>query len=202
MSSIHRLNRGPQFDRAAELLEGASLAPSRQWERPPVEATSRSQSRFQDEFDTARRRFQDEFGAQAQRPPVELSALDRLLTSKDFQERLQETLAGTSPRAQQVKQVESTYQAFWRDSQDFSVRNEGGPALSVPEPPRYEAPAETAWKGRALTVPDFKLPGKDVLETARGEQAAQASAARLESRRVAALTEQPFSLLGRVALRG
>jgi hypothetical protein len=202
VSSINRLNRGPQLDRAGELLEEVSPAQRRQWERPPVEATSRLQSRFQDEFDTARKRFQDEFNVEAKRPPLELSGLDKLLTSAEFQERLKETLAGTSPRAQQVKQVESTYQAFWKDSQDFSVRNENRPSLSVPEPPRYEAPAETAWKGRVLTVPDFKLPGKDVPESARVEQAAQASAALQQSRRVAAVAEQPFSLLGRVALRG
>jgi len=201
VSSINRWNRGPQVDRAGELPEGVSPAQNRQWERPPVEALPRIQNRFQDEFDTAQKRFQDEFSAAGKRPPVELSALDKLLTSTDFQERLKETLAGTSPRAQQVKQVESTYQSFWKDSQDFAVRNEG-PALSVPEPPRYEAPAETAWNGRVLTVPDFKLPGKAVPETARVEQAAQASTAALEARRVAAVAEQPFSLLGRVALRG
>lgn len=197
MSSIQRLNRGPQLHRAEEPQESLSPAVLRQQERPPVEPAARIPKQFQqDEFDTAQKRFQDEFSTQGKRPPVELNALEKLLTSADFQERLKETLAGTSPRAQQVKQVESTFKAFWKDSQDFAVRQGSGPSLSVPEPPRYEAPAETAWKSRVLTVPDFKLP-----DSMRVEQTAQASAALQESKRVAA-AQQPFSLLGRVALRG
>jgi hypothetical protein len=38
-------------------------------------------------------------------------------------------------------------------------------------------------------------------EAARVQRAAQASTAMLQSRRVAAVAEQPFSLLGRAALR-
>ncbi|HYH99003.1 hypothetical protein [Hyalangium sp.] len=200
MTAINRWNRSPQFDRVGELLDGVAPAQNRQWERPPVEAVSGVQNRFQDGFDAAHKRLQDGFEPVGKRPPVELSTIDKLLTSEAFQQRLQETLEGTSARAQQVKQVESTYQAFWKDSQDFSVRS--GPALSVPEPPRYQAPAETAWKGRVLTVPEFKATTDDLPETARVQQTAQASAATLEARRVAAITEQPFSLLGRVALRG
>jgi hypothetical protein len=197
MSAINRWNRSAQIDRSGELLESLSPARNQQLEQPPVEAIPRLQDRFQDGFDSVSKRFQDGFDAAGKRPPVELSFLDKLLTGTDFQKRLQETLEGTSARAQQVKQVESTYKAFWKDSQDFSVRNDG-PALSVPEPPRYVAPAETAWKGREMTVPNFNMADA---EAARVQRAAQASTAMLQSRRVAAVAEQPFSLLGRAALR-
>jgi len=157
---------------------------------PPIEVLGRTPSQPQDAFNPAIERLKDGFEAGSKRRPVELNPVDRLLTTADFQQRLQETLEGTSPRAQQVKQVESTYQSFWKDSQDFAVRK--GPSLTVPEPPRYVSPAETAWKGRALTQPDFQA------------SPAQASANRLhaEARRADAVTPPAFSLLGYAALRG
>ena len=104
---------------------------------PPIEVLGRTPSQPQDAFNPAIERLKDGFEAGSKRRPVELNPVDRLLTTADFQQRLQETLEGTSPRAQQVKQVESTYQSFWKDSQDFAVRKAEGPALTVPEPPRY-----------------------------------------------------------------
>jgi hypothetical protein len=53
-----------------------------------------------------------------------------------------------------------------------------------------------------LTVPEFKAPGGGVPEAARGQQAAQATAAVQEARRMSAVAQQPFTLLGRATLRG
>jgi hypothetical protein len=128
VSAIRRWNRSPGLDRAAELPESLSPARVRQEERPPIDPLSRVGSRFQDGFDSAGKRFQDGFETADKRAPRELGTLEKLLTSAEFQERLNETLAGTSPRALQVKQVESTYQPFWKDSQDFSARK--GPSLT------------------------------------------------------------------------
>ncbi|MFL5344805.1 MAG: hypothetical protein ACJ8AT_08425 [Hyalangium sp.] len=199
MSSIQRWNRGQQVQRAGELPESLSAVQG-QRERSPIEPLSRLPNRFQDAFDRAGKRFQDGFDTANKRSPEALGTLERLLTSKEFQERLKETLAGTSHRAQQVKQVESTYQAFWKDSQDFSVSK--GPSLTVPEPPRYVAPAESAWKGGRLTVPEFKAPVEGVQQTARVERASQAVRALQDARRAAAVAEQPFRLLGLATLRG
>jgi hypothetical protein len=203
VSAIHR-HRDVRFDRAGELLGNLSPAQVRQGERvagerAAVERPQRLPSRFEDGFDTAERLLRDGFDAARQQRPSPLGAVDQLLTNADFQKRLQETLEGTSPRAQQVKQVESTYQAFWKDSQDFAVRK--GPSLTVPEPPRYQSPAETAWKGRALTQPEFRASVDDLPESARVQQAVQATAARAEARRATAVP-QAFTVLGYAALRG
>lgn len=176
------------------------MAARGQPERSPIEPLSRLPNRFQDAFDRVGQRSQDGFDTASKRSPETVGTLEKLLTSKEFQERLKETLAGTSARAQQVKQVESTYQAFWKDSQDFSVSK--GPKLTVPEPPRYVAPAETAWKGGRLTVPDFKSPLAGVQQTARVERASEAVRALQDARRAAAVAEQPFRLLGLATLRG
>ncbi|WP_224248677.1 hypothetical protein [Hyalangium gracile] len=199
MNSIQRWNRGPQFQRASELAQGIDGVRGQPRERLPIEPLPQLQNRFQDRFEELGQRFQDGFDAPSRKSPESLGTLERLLTSKEFQERFKEAVEGTSSRAQQAKQVESTYKAFWKDSQDFSVSK--GPSLTVPEPPRYEAPAETAWKGRGLTVPEFQAVGAGQ-DTARVERAAQASAALQEARRVAAVAEHPFTLLGRAALRG
>jgi hypothetical protein len=199
VNSIQRWNRASQSTRAGELPEGLASLKGPQRQQAPIEPLARLrnpfQGRFQDGFEAAQRSVKG-LESGSQRRPESLGTLESLLTSKEFQQRLQETLAGTSPRAQQVKHVESSYKAFWKDSQDFSVSK--GPSLTVPEPPRYVAPAETAWKGRELTVPEFRIP----VEAARASQAIKANASAVEARRVAAVAEQPFSLLGRAALRG
>jgi hypothetical protein len=200
VSTIQRRNPDIRLDRVGELLGSLSPAQVRQAERSPIEPLQRLPSRFEDGFDAAERQFRDGFDVVGKQRPSALGTVDRLLTNADFQQRLQETLEGTSPRALQVKQVESTYQSFFRDSQDFSVRK--GPALSVPEPPRFESPAETAWKGRALTQPEFRASLEDVPEAARVQQAAQAMAPKEEARRAAAVTPQAFTVLGHAALRG
>jgi hypothetical protein len=203
VSTIHRWHRGSGLDRAGELPGSVSAVRERQAERPPIDPLPRLPSRFQDGFDSADRRFQDGFEAVGKRGQRELGTLEKLLTSAEFQQRLSETLAGTSPRALQVKQVESTYQSyqsFWKDSQDFSTRK--GPALSVPEPPRFVSPAETAWKGRALTVPEFQASTGDLPEAARVPQAAQAVGASAEARRAPLIPAASFALLGRAELRG
>jgi hypothetical protein len=204
----NRSNRGVQLDQAGALPEHLAPARLRQTERPPVEQASRVQHQpnryYQDAFETAMERMRAEFDAAHKRQPGQTNAIDRLLTSKEFQERLKETVAGTSPRAQQVKQVESAYKAFWKDSQDFSVSGaarSNQPKLNVPEPPRFIAPAETAWRGRALTVPDFKAV-TDVSDRARVQAAEQATNAGLMAQRAAAVTEQRFSLVGLAEVRG
>lgn len=171
MSAIHRRIRDFLPGRPGELLGGLSPVRERPWEPSPSEPlpSLRSRQPFQDGFE----------------------AVSQLLTSRDFQQRLHETLAGTSPRAVQVRQVASTYQSFWKDSQDFAVRK--GPSLSVPEPPRYVAPAETAWKGRALTVPEFQ---------ASPVAAARTSAFVTRARHASHGVPPAFSLLGLAALRG
>jgi hypothetical protein len=65
--------------------------------------------------------------------------------------------------------------------------------------PRYEAPAEAAWKDRANTVPEF--PAVTLPEAASEQQAAQASAALQESQTADELAEGPLSLLGRAKVR-
>lgn len=139
MSLIHQ--KRSVVVRGGELQECLLPACNEDSSVPPVEVLARTPSQPQDAFNPAIERLRDGFEAGSRRRPVELNPVDRLLTTADFQQRLQETLEGTSPRAQQVKQVESTYQAFWKDSQDFAVRKARGPSLTVPEPPRYEAPA-------------------------------------------------------------
>ncbi|HEX8702298.1 MAG TPA: hypothetical protein VF815_25925, partial [Myxococcaceae bacterium] len=142
MSAIHRLNRDVRFDRAGELL--GSLSSARVREERAVERLQRLPSRFDDGFDTAERQLRaGQEAVLANQRPTPLGTVDRLLTNEDFQQRLQETLEGTSPRAIKAKEVEKSYKSFWQDSQDFSVRK--GPSLTVPEPPRYVSPAETAW---------------------------------------------------------
>lgn len=204
VSAINRWNRGPQIDRAGELLEIDSTDLDLQLEQEllSIEALGRVQNRFQDSFDAITDRFRDGFEVTSKQRPVELGLFDKLLTTAEFQERLKETLDGTSARAQQVKQVESVYEAYFQDSEDFSMDfAAAGPALTSPEVLRYEAPAETAWKGRAMTVPEFQVLG-DVPEAAPLQEANQASAVLQQARRAATEAEQPFSPRGRATLRG
>jgi len=170
-------------------LGSLSSAGVRQAERAAVERLQRLPSRFEDGFDTDERQLRARLDAIGNQRPSPQGTVDRLLTNADFQQRLQETLEGTSPRAIKAKAVESTYQSFWKDSQDFAVRK--GPSLTVPEPPRYESPAETAWKGRALTQPEFQASLDDVPASPKPE-----------ARRAAAVTPPAFTLLGHAALRG
>lgn len=210
MSAIKRWNRSTQIDRAGELQEADSPALDQELEQPPEEvlAALHIQKRFQDGFDPANEQFLAGIDAANKRPPVELNLVDRVLTTEDFEQRLQETLEGTSERALQVKQVEAAYEVYFKDTEDFpvasvasvaSVENAQARTVTAPELPRYEAPAETAWKGRAMTVPEFQA--VTLPEAASTQQAAQTSAALLESQLAAEEAEQPLSLLGHVSPR-
>jgi hypothetical protein len=200
VSAIHRWNREVRLDRAGEPLGSLSSASVRQAERASIERLQRLPSRFEDGFDTDERQLRARRESAGNQRPSPQGTVDRLLTNADFQQRLQETLEGTSPRAIKAKAVESTYQSFFKDSQDFAVRK--GPSLTVPEPPRYESPAEAAWKGRALTQPEFQASLDDVPESARVQEPAQAAALKAEARRAVAVTPPAFTLLGHAALRG
>jgi len=169
-------------------------------EQSAIERLQRVPKRFEDGFDTAERQVRESLEAVGNRRPSPQGTVDRLLTNADFQQRLQETLEGTSSRAIKAKAVESTYKSFWQDSQDFAVRK--GPSLTVPEPPRYVSPAETAWKDRALTQPEFQASLADVPEQAQVQQATRAESLKAEVRRAAAVTPPAFTLLGHADLRG
>ncbi|MBN1210414.1 MAG: hypothetical protein JXB05_36510 [Myxococcaceae bacterium] len=212
MSAI-RLKRGVQVDRAGELLE--DLPPvSDQVETPPVEEIPRlQQQRFQDGFDNLDAQQKDGIDGLGKRPLVNLSGIDNLLTTAEFKERLQETLEGTSARAQHAKQVESTYEIYFKDTEDYSVRNESGFSLSVPDAPlraeapaedplKYEAPAEAAWKDRANTVPEFQAVSDAPPEPEQVQQISAVEAALLEAQRAAEVEQQPFKPVGRSSVRG
>jgi hypothetical protein len=212
VSAIKRLNRSTQIDRAGELQESDSPEFDQELAQAAEDealAALQLQRRFQDRFDpAASEQLLAGVDAANKRPPVELNLFDRVLTTEDFEQRLQETLDGTSERAQQVKQVEAAYEVYFKDTEDFpvanvadvaSVANAQARTVTASELPRYEAPAETAWKGRAMTVPEFQaitLP-----EAASTQQAAQTSAALLESQLAAEEAAEPLSLLGRVKPR-
>ncbi len=209
MSAIKRLNRSTQIDRAGELQESDSPEFDQELAQAAEDealAALQLQRRFQDRFDpAASEQLLAGVDAANKRPPVELNLFDRVLTTEDFEQRLQETLDGTSERAQQVKQVEAAYEVYFKDTEDFPVANVADVASVQPrtvtasELPRYEAPAETAWKGRAMTVPEFQA--VTLPEAASTQQAAQTSAALLESQLAAEEAEKPLSLLGRVKPR-
>lgn len=176
-------------------------------EQPPVEdllALQFQKQRFQDTFDPNNDpalRGVDDAG---KRSPAQVSLFDKALTTEDFEQRLQETLEGKSERAQQVKQIESVYEVYFKDTEDFPVGTDLGTGRSVtaPELSRYEAPAETAWKGRAMTVPEFQaVTDLHQAQAASAQQAVQASATLLESQRAAEEAEEPMSRLGRARVR-
>jgi hypothetical protein len=216
--SAIRLNRGVQLDRAGELRE--DLVPVGGAEETlPVEEVSRLyQQRFRDGFENlnAQQQQQQQDGGidgLGKRPLVNLTGIDNLLTTAEFKERLQETLEGTSARAQHAKQVESTYEIYFKDTEDYSVRNDVGPSLTVPDAPlraeapaedpmRYEAPAEAAWKDRANTVPEFQAVTEDVAAAEQVQQISAVEAALLEAQRASEVEELPFKPVGRAAVRG
>jgi hypothetical protein len=208
VSAIKRLDRRPEVDRSGELVESTAPALNEELEQPPIEAIPALRNQFfQDRFDPANQ--QQALGgldAPGKRSPVEISLLDKVLTTEDFEQRLEETLNGTSERAQQVKEVEAAYEVYFKDTEDFPVENiplmdsvGGSRAVTSPELPRYEAPAEAAWKDRANTVPEF--PAVTLPEAASEQQAAQASAALQESQNADELAEGLLSLVGRAKVR-
>jgi hypothetical protein len=209
VSAIKRLDRRPQVDRSGELLESNTPELNEELEQPPVEAILALRNQFfQDRFDPANE--QQALGGidgAGKRSPAELALFDKVLTTEDFQQRLEETLNGTSERAQQAKQIESAYEVYFKDTEDFPAENiplmdsvGGSRAVTSPELPRYEAPAEAAWKDRANTVPEF--PAVTLPEAASEQQAAaQASAAVQASQSADELAEGPLSVLGRSPVR-
>jgi hypothetical protein len=205
VSAIKRLNRSTQVDRAGELVESNTPALDEEFEQPPVEAIPALRNFFQDRFDPANELALGGLDPASKRSPVERALLDRVLTTEDFEQRLQETLDGTSERAQQVKQVEAAYEVYFKDTEDFPLENiplmdsVGGRAVTAPELPRYEAPAEAAWKDRANTVPEF--PAVTLPAAASEQQAAQAAAALQESQHAEELAEGLPPLLGREKVR-
>jgi len=206
VSAIKRLDRSTQLDRSGELVESSTPAFDEVLEQPPIEAIPALRNYLQDKFDPANAQAVSGLEAAGKRSPVEISLLDKALTTEDFQQRLEETLNGTSERAQQVKEVEAAYEVYFKDTEDFALQNiplmdsvGGGRAVTSPELPRYEAPAEAAWKDRANTVPEF--PAVTLPEAATEQQAVQASAALQESQKADELAEGPLSLLGRSKVR-
>lgn len=205
MSSIKRLQHSPQIDRAGELIESDTPPLDEEIEQPPVESFPALRNFFQDRFDPTNDLALGGLDSASKRSPAERSLLDRVLTTEDFEQRLQETLDGTSERAQQVKQVEAAYEVYFKDTEDFPLENiplmdsVGGRAVTAQELPRFEAPAEAAWKDRANTVPEF--PAVTLPEAGSGQQAVQAAAALQEAQNAEELAEGPLSLVGRAMVR-
>jgi len=209
VSAIKRLDRRPQVDRSGELLESTTPEFREEPEELPVEAIPALRNQFfQDRFDPSKEQQLAMGGIDApgKQSPAELALFDKVLTTDDFKQRLEETLNGTSERAQQAKQVESVYEVYFKDTEDFSAQNiplmdsvGGSRAVTSTELPRFEAPAEAAWKDRANTVPEF--PAVSLPEAASEQQAVQASAALQESQKADELTEGLLSLLGQTKVR-
>ena len=201
MSAINRWQRSTQLDRTGELVEIESPVLERDLEEPAVEAIPALQNRLQqDRFDPAKEESLAGVDAARKRSPVELGLVDKVLTTEDFEQRLQETLEGTSARAQQAKQVEAAYEVYFKDTEDYSVENAQASAAIDPERLRYEAVEETASKGRAATVPEFQAV-VDPAEAAREQQAARAADALLDALGIGDEPEESLPLLGKSPVR-
>jgi hypothetical protein len=203
MPNVNRVKRS--LFRSGELQECLTPTCSQGFEVPAVEVVGAVDG-TQDGFD-AGNEGSEGVNAAGKNRPLELNPAGRPLTGADFQQQQAQEAQGVQgvssarTQAQQVNHAESPYQgAFWRDSQDFGVQNAQNSAQAASEPQPYEAAAEAASNDRALEVSGFQG-AEDVPERARVDQAAQAYAAEMESRRFAEVTEQPFVLLGRTELR-
>jgi hypothetical protein len=178
MPNVNRVKRS--LFRGGELQECLTPTCSQGFEVPAVEvvgAVDGTQDGFESGGDPV-----DGVNAAGKNRPLELNPTGRQLTSADLQQeqQVQGAQGVSSARAQQASRTESPYQgAFWKDSQDYSVSNAQSSARSVSEPQQLDG----------------------VSENERVDQASQAYAAEMESRRYAELAEQPFSLLGRAELR-
>jgi hypothetical protein len=200
VSTIKRWDRSTQVDRTGELRESNEPEFEQDLEQPPVEdllALQFQKQRFQDTFDPNNDPSLGGVDGTGKRSPAQVTVFDKALTTEDFEQRLQETLEGKSERAQQVKQIESVYEVYFKDTEDFPIGTDLGPGRSVtaPELPRYEAPAETAWKGRAMTVPEFQAVTDPSEARPEQQQVTQAAAALQESQQAAEEAQQPLSLL-------
>lgn len=203
MPNVNRVKRS--LFRSGELQECLTPTCSQGFEVPAVEVVGAVDGTA-DGFDAGNEGV-DGVGAAGKKNPLELNPTGQQLTSADFQRQQVQEAQGvqgaSAARTQQANPAESPYQgAFWQDSQNFSAGNAQSSARTTPELAPYEFAAEAAADDRALSVSESGFQGaQDVPENARVEQAAQAHAAEMESRRFAEVAQQPFSLLGRQELR-
>jgi hypothetical protein len=207
MPNVNRVKRS--LFRSGELQECLTPTCSQGFEVPAVEVVGAVDGTA-DGFDAGHEGV-DGVGAAGKKNPLELNPTGQQLTSADFQRQQQvqeaqgaQGVQGVSAaRTQQANPAESPYQgAFWQDSQDFAAGNAQSATRTAPELAPYELAAEAAADDRALPVSESGFQGaQDVPENARVEQAAQAHAAEMESRRFAEVAQQPLSLLGRQELR-
>jgi hypothetical protein len=207
MPNVNRVKRS--LFRSGELQECLTPTCSQGFEVPAVEVVGAVDGTA-DGFDAGNEGVEG-VGAAGKKNPLELNPAGQQLTSADFQRQQQvqdaqgaQGVQGASAaRTQQANQAEAPYQgAFWQDSQDFSTRNAQSSAQTSPEQAPYDLAAEAAADDRALSVSESNFQGaQDLPENERVEQAAQAHAAEMESRRFAELAQEPFSLLGRQELR-
>jgi len=204
MPNVNRVKRS--LFRSGELQECLTPTCSQGFEVPAVEVVGAVDG-TQDGFE-AGSEGPEGVGAAGKKNPLELNPTGQQLASSDLQQ--QQQVQGTqgvqgasAARTQQASQAESPYQgAFWQDSQNFAASNAQNAARTSPEQAPYDLAAEAAADNRALSVSESGFQGaQDVPENERVEQATQAYAAEMESRRFAELAQQPFSLLGRQELR-
>jgi hypothetical protein len=184
---LHESNE-PEFEQDLEQPEVESLL-----------ALQFQKQRFQDVFDPNDQSLGG-VDTSEKRSPAQIGLFDKVLTTEDFEQRLQETLDGTSERAQHAKQVESVYEVYFKDTEDFPVADIQASVAIDPERFRYEAAEETASKGRAATVPEFQAV-VDPAEAAREQQAARAADALLDALGIGDDPEESLPLLGKTPVR-